>query len=109
VPVERIRELVTQAMTETANGSVEAIINQRTTEAFRERRDGGAAPNHGAIAIQAQEDYTADPVAMRRGKVVLGRLIALLQQELGANPRIFFPSTHLRCDALRTIAAQIWP
>lgn len=109
VPVERIRELVTQATAETGNNSVAAIVNQRTTEAFRERRDGGAAPDHGAIAVQAQLDYAADPVVMRRGSIVLGRLQALLQQELGANPRIFLPSRHLRSDALRAIAGQVWP
>jgi hypothetical protein len=56
VSVERIGELLTQATTETTNDSVRAIVNQRTTEAFRERRDGGAAPDHGAIAVQAQSD-----------------------------------------------------
>jgi predicted ATPase len=109
VPVERIQDLVARATAETANNSVAAIVNQRTTEAFRARRDGGAAPDHGAIAVQAQLDYTADPVATRRGAIVLGRLQALLQQELGANPRIFFPSLHLRSDALRAIAGQVWP
>jgi energy-coupling factor transporter ATP-binding protein EcfA2 len=109
VPIERIRELIAQATTETGNNSIAAIVNQRTTEAFRERRDGGAAPNHGEIAVQAQLDYCADPAAMRRGSIVLGRLQALLQQELGANPRIFFPSLHLRSEALSAIAGQVWP
>jgi energy-coupling factor transporter ATP-binding protein EcfA2 len=109
VTVERIRELLTQATEETRNQSVEAIVNQRTIEAFRQRRDGGPAPNHGAIAVQAQTDYAANPDLQRRGKVVLGRVQALLQQELGMNPRVFFPSVHLRSDALAGIARQIWP
>lgn len=109
ISVERIRELLTQATTETANNSVKAIVDQRTAEAFRVRRDGGAAPDHGSIAVQAQTDYTDDPVAMRRGKAVLGRLQALLQQELGETPRIFFPSQHLRSDRLSAIANQVWP
>jgi energy-coupling factor transporter ATP-binding protein EcfA2 len=109
VTVDRIQELITLATTETANKSVEAIVNQRTAEAFRERREGGEAPNHGAIAVQAQQDYTANTGNMRRGKPVIGRLQALLQQELGANPRVYFPSQHLRSERLRQIANEIWP
>jgi hypothetical protein len=97
-----------QATRETRNSSIEAIVNQRTIEAFRERRDGGAQPNHGEIAVRAQTDYDADPVLMRRGSVVLPKLQALLQQELGSNPRIFFPSHFLRSDVLRKIAAEVW-
>jgi energy-coupling factor transporter ATP-binding protein EcfA2 len=107
--LERIRDLVTRATDETSNKSVEAIINQRTAQAFRQRRDGGPAPNHGAIAVQAQTDYEADQVALRRGKEVIGRLQAFLQQELGMNPRVFFPSHHLRSDSLRAIALETWP
>lgn len=109
VTLERIRELLHQATAETADKSVEAIVNQRTAEAFRERREGGAQPNHGAIAVQAQTDYAANPAGLRRGKAVIGRLQALLQQELGTNPRIFSPSVHLRSDALETVARDIWP
>jgi len=46
---------------------------------------------------------------MRRGKIVLGRLQALLQQELGVNPRVFLPSVHLRSQSLQDVAATIWP
>ncbi len=109
VALRRIEELLTQATTETANKSVEAIVNQRTAEAFRTRRDGGPAPNHGEIAVQAQADYAANPTVLRRGKDVMGRLQALLQQELAANPRVFFPSQHLHSDALTAIANIIWP
>lgn len=107
VSVERIQELLAQATTDTANDSIAAIVNQRTAEAFRERRDRGA-PNHGAIVVQAQQDYAAATNLMRRGNLVLSRLQGLLQHEVGANPRIFFPSEHLRSDSLRAIARQIW-
>lgn len=109
VTVERVQQLIDQATAETADRSVTAIINQRTAEAFRERREGGAPPNHGKIGVQAQVDYGADPGRLRRGKEVLGRLHALIQQELGANPRIFLPPHHLRCEALRGLVASIWP
>jgi uncharacterized protein YoaH (UPF0181 family) len=65
VAVERIQELLAQATSETAAKSVEAIVNQRTREAFDQRRDRGAPPNHGAIAVQAQRDYADDPVVLR--------------------------------------------
>jgi len=109
VDVERIEELIAQATGETAGKSVEAIVNQRTIQAFKDRREGGPQPNHGAIAVQAQADYAADPGRLRRGKVVLARFRALLQEQLGENPRIFFPSDHLRSESLRAIAGRIWP
>jgi energy-coupling factor transporter ATP-binding protein EcfA2 len=109
VTVARIEELITQATQETATKSVEALVNQRTQEAFKVRQEGGPAPNHGEIAVTAQADYTADPARCRRGKPVLGRLLALLQQELGNNPRVFQPSQHLHSQALSDIAASIWP
>lgn len=109
VTVERIRNLLAQATEETATKSVAAIVNQRTAEAFRVRRDGGGTPDHGAIAVQAQTDYTANPANLRRGKDVIGRLHALLQQDLGANPRIFFPSQQLRSETLQDLARNIWP
>ena len=109
VSVPRIEELLRQATEETAAKSVAAIVNQRTAEAFKERRDGGGALNHGAIAVQAQADYAAHPANLRRGKEVLGRLLALLQQELGTNPRIYFTSQHLQSEALRALGHNIWP
>jgi energy-coupling factor transporter ATP-binding protein EcfA2 len=109
VTVERIQELLLQATEESASKSVEALVNQRTAEAFRERRDGAGAPNHGAIAVQAQNDYAANPTQFRRGKAVIGRLQALLQEEQGANPRVFFPSVHLRSAELTDLVRNIWP
>ncbi|WP_084802025.1 AAA family ATPase [Bradyrhizobium sp. Ec3.3] len=108
VSVERIQRLIDQATDETTDKSIEAIVNQRTTEAFRKRQAGGEPPNHGAIAIKAKNDYSSDPSKLRRGKIALGRLVALLQQELGANPRIFFPSEHLRSQKLTDVAGTIW-
>lgn len=109
VSVERIHELIQQATTETADKSYAAIVNQRTMQAFKLRQDGGAQPNHGQIAIDARNDYDADPVSMRRGKEVLKRLQALLQQELGSNPRVFHPSEHLRTALMTGLSATIWP
>jgi energy-coupling factor transporter ATP-binding protein EcfA2 len=108
IPIERIEELIAQATTETADKSVAAIVNQRTAEAFKLRQEGGGQPNHGEIAVRGQADYAADPTTMRRGKEVLGRLQALLQQELGSNPRIFHPSQHLRSQLISDIASAIW-
>lgn len=74
-PVARVQDLIDQATAEMANKSIEALVNQRTAEAFRQRQAGGATPNHGAIAVQAQADYAANQETFRRGKAVLGRLI----------------------------------
>lgn len=109
VSVDRIEELVAQAIAATDNESIAAIVNMRTEEAFRQRNRGGGAPDHGAIAVAAHAEYTANRGGLCRGTVVIGRLSALLQQELGANPRIFQPSDHLRFEPLRQLAESIWP
>jgi energy-coupling factor transporter ATP-binding protein EcfA2 len=108
VPVDRIESLIQQATSDTAAKSVAAIVTQRTTEAFRQRQAGGPPPDHGQIAVQAHADFGANSTQLRRGKVVLGRLIALLQQEIGAHPRIFFPTEHLRSARLAGVAQAIW-
>jgi hypothetical protein len=109
VSVERIRELIEQAISDVHEGSLEAIINLRTEEAFRQRNKGGGPPNHGAIATQAQADLNQDRANLTRGKLALGKLHSLLQHEMGSNPRLFFPSEHLQVSALRSLANEIWP
>lgn len=108
VAVERIQDLIEQATTETADKSYAAIVNQRTMQAFKVRQEGGQQPNHGQIALDARNDYDANPTLMRRGKEVLKRLQALLQQELGNNPRVFHPSEHLRKEHIIELSARIW-
>ena len=109
VTIERLRDLIDQAIAETEPRSLEAIINLRTEEAFRRRNAGEGPPNHGAIAVQAQNDLIANRTHLCRGKIVLGKLHALLQQELGENPRIYFPSEHLRSEPLHLVAQALWP
>jgi len=109
VPIARVEQLISQANQETAEKSIASVVNQRTAEAFRQRQNGGQPPDHGAIAVQAHADYAANPDLYRRGKVVLPRLQALLQHELQENPRVFFPTEHLRSNRLTAIAAAIWP
>lgn len=109
ITIDRIRQLINQAIDETEARSLEAIINLRTEEAFRRRNNGGGPPNHGAIAVQAAADFAANKDQLCRGKVVLGRLQTLMQQEMGANPRIFIPSEHLRTAHLHSIAQAVWP
>ncbi len=107
--VARAQQLIDQATAEVSAKSVEAIVNLRTEEAFRRRQQGDGPPNHGAIAVDATDDYHANPNAFRRGKIVMGRLKQLLQQELRANPRIFVPSQYLARAEISAIASAIWP
>lgn len=105
----RAQELIDRATQDTRAKSIEAIVNLRLEEAFKRRRQGEGPPNAGAIAVQADQEYTTNPVALRRGKIVLGRLKQLLHQELQANARIFHPSVHLARPEIRAIADTIWP
>jgi hypothetical protein len=109
IELERIRALVIQATDDTQDLSVKAIVNQRTLEAFRERRESGRQPDHGEIAVRAVSDYMANPEKLRRGKVVIGRLQTLLQQEMSANPRIFLPTQFLESEPIKSLAREIWP
>jgi hypothetical protein len=109
ITAERIQVLIEQATAQPEEKSIAAIVNSRTEEAFKKRQPGNPPPNHGEIAVNAHTDYTASPGTYRRGKFVLGRLIALLQQEIGQNPRVFFPSPHLRSERITAIARAIWP
>lgn len=105
----RIDEAATVATNETADKSVAAIVNQRTPEApsnFGKTVDLRLITATSPCSLKLT--YAADPASMRRGKIVLGRLQALLQQELGANPRVFLPSIHLRSQPLLDVAATIW-
>ena len=106
--VPRAQEIIDQATAETKDKSIEAIVNLRTEEAFRRRQQGEGPPNHGAIATQANNDFTANPASFRRGKLVLGRLKLLLQQELHGNVHVFLPSPHLARPEIRAIASTIW-
>ncbi|GAB2491276.1 AAA family ATPase [Arenimonas alkanexedens] len=106
---QRAQELIDLATQQTSNTSIEAIVNQRSQEAYRNRANGGGAPNQGQIATQAFADYSANPAQYRRAKVVLGRLTSLIQQEIGANPRVYLPSEHLRAPSFSAVAAAIWP
>lgn len=109
VPETRIQELIDEATAETREQSIRAIVNLRTAAEFQRLRGSGSAPDHGRIAVDATRDYDAAPAVLRRGDIVLGRVIAKLQAELKSNPRVFVGSPHLKCEALQKIAAQIWP
>jgi hypothetical protein len=64
------------------------------------------------VAIADTRTYWLDNVALAGGEEmvgrVLGKLQSLLQAELGSNPRVLFPTSHLRSTTLSAIAASIW-
>jgi energy-coupling factor transporter ATP-binding protein EcfA2 len=108
VSAERIQQLIDQATADTEDQSISAMVNLRTQEAYKSRRAGQPQPNHGQISVHAHADYAASPAAHRRGTIVLGRLVALLQQEIRQNPRIFFATPHLKSPRITAIAQTIW-
>lgn len=101
---ERIQELLDQAIADKKDKSIEAIVNLRTEEAFRKRNKGGDGPNHGQIAVTASADYDATAQAMMRGKLVLKRIKALIQEEQGANAVVLMSTPHLSVPQLANIA-----
>lgn len=109
VDVAKVQAIIDEATLECREKSIQAIVNLRTDAEIQRRRGTGSSPNHGQIACDAIRDYDADPAALRRGDIVLGRVKAKLQEEMRANPRIFVVSPHLTCPALKQISARIWP
>jgi energy-coupling factor transporter ATP-binding protein EcfA2 len=105
---ERIRQVIDDVTSDTATLSVEAMVNLKTEEAFLDRRVTGTPPDYGRIATAAQREFTEDPAQFRRGKAVLGRVVAALQKELKSNVRLFAPSSHLHVARLSEIADSIW-
>jgi hypothetical protein len=107
--VDRIRDIINQATTETRDESIKAIVNLRTAAAYRESRGTGKGPDHGTIAVEAARYYDANPAASRRGKVVLKRVIAKMQEEIKSTPKVFVSSPHLACAELKLLVAELWP
>lgn len=106
---ERAAELIEQATNDVTEASVKAIVDQRTREAHVARREMGSNVDHGQIAVDSHRDYLANPKSMRRGKLVLKKLWAAIQKEIGTNPRVYVESNHLQVASLKEIAESIWP
>jgi energy-coupling factor transporter ATP-binding protein EcfA2 len=105
---ERAQELIDIATVETMDKSIKSLINIRTEAAFRARNNGKKNHNAGALAVEAHNDYMADPVKWRRGKIVLNHLKSLLNRELKTHPVIFKKSEYLYSSDLDSIRASIW-
>lgn len=110
ITIPRAQELIEEAITTTSDRSIKALVDHRTQEAYRVRREGGAGVDHGGIAVAASADYRADPHRMCRGKETAIALGALLRRELrGAPSRLFAPSPFLQLQPLTDISARLWP
>jgi predicted ATPase len=104
---DQIGVLIEQATNECAADSIEALINQRILWAQAAKKVARDQINHGNIAVTAQSDYTADPTKYRRGKIVLKRVISLMQSAIHKNPRVFFTSPFLNSPLLKSIASAV--
>ncbi len=106
VTVEHITELINQATTECAAECVVALINQRIMWRNAAKAHPKDQVNVGELAVSAQSHYSADPIKYRRGKIVIKRVISLLQTAIHKNPRIFFPSPFLNSPLLKSVATS---
>lgn len=109
ITTEAVQAIIDEITRQTTEQSIERIVNIRLERAQRSRPQTGQQPNAGAIASQARADFNQNPSFLRRGKIVLGRVVAKIQQELGTNPRVFEASSHLIDPRLQAISAAIWP
>ncbi|MBK9246092.1 MAG: AAA family ATPase [Burkholderiales bacterium] len=103
--VERLTEIVAQATELARATSIEKFTNSQVAAAQRHRnRTGGGEINYGQIAADAQAKYAANPERFRHGKTVLGRVVALIQQELGHNVQVVQESNCLQIPWLCDLA-----
>jgi energy-coupling factor transporter ATP-binding protein EcfA2 len=108
ISAAQIESMIDAVLTDTKDKSVEVMTNIRVERARRAQARTGSQPNVGEIAANARREYEADPRRHCRGAVVIGPLIARMQQAMGANPAVYEPSAHLKCDALAELAHGIW-
>ena len=93
VPAARIQELIDQATQDTANQSVEAIVNLRTQEAFKLRQAGAGPPNHGAIAVEAQSDTLPTRPRIGAERSFWGDLSLFYKKNLALTREFAFPAS----------------
>jgi predicted ATPase len=109
ISLERARELVDLATSNTREKSIAALINIRTESALRRRNSGEPAHDPGKLAAQAYADYDAAPQQWRRGKIVLNELKSLLHRESKGKYSLLKSSEHLACPRLQQIKSKLWP
>lgn len=91
--------IILTATTDAEQYSIETLTNSFFARDNQDRRG-----NAGAAAIQAQEEYRANPMRYRHAKSVLKRVKALYQSQTGNN-LIFLTSTeHLSVQSLASLA-----
>jgi energy-coupling factor transporter ATP-binding protein EcfA2 len=108
IDLSRIVELIDEATKECEAESMTSLVNQRVAAANAAKKSAKEQVNHGLIAVESGNDYRADPANYRRGKIVIKKLASLMQSEMKSNPRIFFPSSFLKSEALSSLAGSIW-
>ena len=108
VSVIEAQKIIDDCVAATKSKSLEAMVNLRTEQAFRERSSSGKAPDHGKIATEALADYDKNPKKFCRGDIVIGQVSAELQKTLGENPTIFEPSQFLKSAILTEVSKKIW-
>jgi len=94
------------------------LINQSTDLAYQDSVDRlidftfkNSKPEKNAYAKKIHElteGYKVSTERYRYGKKVLGHLTALLQEQLGKNPKLVQPSKYLAIKILKQVAEEIW-
>lgn len=107
ISAEVAQRLLDEATADSRPVSVERCINHWLTEAQRARNKGGAEPNAGRIAADANAAYDQNPLRYRYGKRVMGLLTAKLQQALGRNVALSQSTLALNLQPLRDMAEVI--
>lgn len=104
---EAAERILEEATEESRAKSVERCINHWHAQAVRNRNKGGAEPNAGRIAAEANQAYDDDPIRFRYGKRVRGLVASKLQALVGRNVNLAQVSPALRIPALEEISNEI--
>jgi ABC-type branched-subunit amino acid transport system ATPase component len=108
--LEKVEQLLEQATAQCEDASIQRMTNSRVKAAqVKRNKEGGDEPNYGQIAANSSALYAANPLRYRLGKSVLGRVTALIQQELEHNVECAQQSEFVRVQMLVGLKEPVGP
>lgn len=97
-------ELIDQAIKDTSIESRKKYVNTLADKSLKNKEGHKAGDN---LEI-AEKNISENPFRYLHGKTVFKSLKTKLQQELGANPKLFRPSKYITTQIFDTIKKDLW-
>lgn len=102
ITIERAKEFINNSTVLAARDSVDRLID------FTLKNNKPEKNAYAKKIRELEEEYKRNIDRYRYGKKVLGHLTALVQKEVGVNPKLVRPSKYLINRVLKLVADEIW-